>query len=103
VWGWGLRFDDAPVGVLLVLLVVVVPKRRGKRRVSGCLRMGKQALMMPRLASRRVQTPRSTKWYVGFCRLSGVLCTEVVRRMAAIVTLEGEVSHFLFSFRLHPV
>ena len=66
-WEWGL--DDVPVGVLLLLLfaaaavvVVVVPKRRGKRRVSGCLRMGRQALMMPRLASRRVQTPRSTKW-----------------------------------------
>jgi hypothetical protein len=92
------------VGVLLVLLVVVlVPNRRGKSRVSGCLRMGKQALMMPRLASRRVQTPRSTKWYVGSCRFSGVLCTEVVRRMAAIVTLKGEVSHSLFPFRLHPV
>jgi hypothetical protein len=58
------RLAADPCGVeplVLLLLPLAVPKRRGKRIPRGCLSTGRQALTMPRLASMRVQMPRSMK------------------------------------------
>ena len=69
-------------------------KKRGKSQAIGCLRVGRQAQMMPVLHSTSVQIPLVIKLYVRSCLVFRELETAVVRRILVMVTLE-EVSYKL--------
>lgn len=68
-------------------LSFVVPNMRGKSLPRGCLSTGRQAVMVPRLASISVHMPRSIKLYVMSSLFLRELETEVTRRMDVKVTL----------------
>ena len=68
-------------------LSFVVPNMRGNNLPRGCLNTGRQAVMMPRLASTRLHMPLSIKLYFMSSLLLRELETEVTRRMDVQVTL----------------
>lgn len=73
--GWDLETDCA------------APMVRDMQVLNGFFKIGRQALMMPRLASIRVQIPRGMKLYVTSAWFANELCTTVVRMTPAMSTL----------------